>query len=328
MAVTSRNIAWAIGLHTIQTTAFILIFDLFSVFPVWSVAASVLIVAAASSVAFDAIRAIYGGACGNNRGWNSQPLFLLYMLLSVANWALLFVCVDLTGPIISVATALVAALITKWVSQFVMKTGGHRTESVVNLSLSTALILLSALVVGKSKANTEIIVIDQIGWQVCVVLAFAITSAASQILKVMLTDEGECTARKLIAIRSDRLVRIELILAAIAAASWVAYKGETDELIRMLPSELNPTTWLWTHWAILWIGVVNLAIGLVVQSYLNNKIGLHLMVAVGQARPLIAKCIQVLFGTTVFEFGELVDLSAATVIALTAAAALQRKNGR
>jgi hypothetical protein len=292
-----------------------------------------LVLACSVLFAANGVSWLYGirkrrAACADLRGASILAV-LAFLLLSCGNWIALFLTIRQFGPTGGVMVSLASGVMTMWVGQFVFRSKHHRAPGLGTLALATCLLVLAALVIAKTKfmgnawkAPETMSEALFLAWPVAMMV---MCSVGTSTLRTMITDAKEARERNRRAVRAEALVCMEM---ASASAVVVGVNLGVDDgrlLLAILPASLDPATWSWAHWGVVWVGVVNTALGVLVLTRLTNEIGIPIATAVGQGRPMLAEIMQAGLGMTMFSAPSLIDMTAATALLVTAARVLWGK---
>jgi hypothetical protein len=251
----------------------------------------------------------------------------LSVLLSMANWALIFASLKYAGATMTITASLGTAVAKLWLAQYVLHAAKHKARDIPTLAVATVFTVLAVVLVVKTKiisefANGDIEWLNLTGSLVGMVAV----GATNTIVSTMLTDSDEAKLRGRRPLYVDTLILIDLIVVAVAIMCANFYVDECAAMLRMLPSTADLTTWQTDHWIILWVGPVITGIVSVKLEKINNKIGVALATTVGQARPILAELMGFALGTNALNPAAMVDIVVACVLLLSSAWLLIQKS--
>jgi hypothetical protein len=306
--VSIRNIVIAFGLHAVQTTPYIATASLLVRHNLVAVLGAVLVLALCVLSVFYAAKRILAiptpsnlqVSTGVERRALKYVLAGFFAVVSSVNWLAHMTTIARFGPVVGVTVALASGILTLWIAQFILQTQRHKAFHLAGLLLATVLVVFAFLVIARDRIDLGGFADGYATWDGLISLAplLVLTCgiAIATVLKAALSDPFEARLHRFLPFRTFTLVALELAAAATVAIILNFYLDGFASMAALAPDSIDPHTWTWDHWGLLWVGVVNTALGLLVLTSATNLIGVPVMTAVGQSRPALAELLQIIFG--------------------------------
>ena len=303
-----RHIVLAFGLHAVQTTPYIATAGLLAHHNLVAVLGAILVLALCVLVACYGAQHAMAASTPSvvpvldavDRKGVKYALAGLFAVVSSVNWLAHMTTIARFGPVVGVTVALASGIVTLWIAQLILKTNRHKASNLASLLLATVLVGAAFLVIARARVDLAAFADGFVTWDrltsVAPLLVMGIGIAVATVLKAALTDPNEAKLRQFSPFGSLTLVAFELTAAAAVALVLNFYLDGFSSMVAMAPGSIDPQTWTWEHWGLLWVGVVNTALGLLVLTRVTNVIGVPIMTTVGQSRPALAELLQIIFG--------------------------------
>lgn len=303
-----RHIVLAFGLHAVQTTPYIATAGLLARHNLVAVLGAILVLALCVLIGcYGAQRAMAVSTpsvapvldAGDRRAVK-YALAGLFAIVSSVNWLAHMTTIARFGPVVGVTVALASGIVTLWIAQLILKTKRHKASHLAGLLLATVLVGSAFLVIARARIDLSAFADGFATWDwlksVAPLLVMGFGIAVATVLKAALSDPYEAKLRRFSPFGSLTLVAFELSAAAVVALALNFYLDGFSSMAALAPGSIDPQTWTWEHWGLLWVGVVNTSLGLLVLTRATNVIGVPIMTTVGQSRPALAELLQIIFG--------------------------------
>lgn len=243
-------------------------------------------------------------------------LFVFFVCVSAVQWLTLFYALSTIGATQTIMATLLTGISAVFVGNAILLVDHHRIDNGASKSMVLVLMLVASMLIAKHQIAS--LDIEESRQLLIAVGALVLFGTIKEVLRPLLTDVEEARLRMRAAYSIDTVQIGEIGGATLIILVINILQDGGSAAIALMPDSIDPKAWDNSHYSLLWIGVLNTALGMGAEARLTNSIGLPTMKAISQTRPMMSEILQVGLGAISFSIIASIDIVAATTLLIIA----------